>query len=86
MLTMTGKVSLCKQHSAAIYMHCVAVWVSLGKNATKMCLLVSSFPINGAVWKKNLTTNQCQSILKLNKTLGLKFILTKEISVCCSVS
>ena len=76
-LNMTGTLSLYEQQSAAIYIHCVSVWVSSGKKATKMSF---GFFIlsDGQFEKNNLTPNQCQSDLKLNKTFGTKFILTKK--------
>jgi hypothetical protein len=36
-------VSFCEQQSTAIYIHCVTVWVSSGKKATKKLLLVHLF-------------------------------------------
>ena len=35
---MTVTLSVCKQQSAVIYIHCVTVCVSSGKKPTKMCL------------------------------------------------
>ena len=40
MLNITVTLSLCEQQLAAIYIHRVTVWVSLGKKATKIRLLM----------------------------------------------
>jgi hypothetical protein len=42
-LKMTETVFLCEQHSTAIYIHCVTVWVSSLEKATKMINLKTLF-------------------------------------------